>query len=47
MEDEVHFLLKYEHYVEFRHVLFRNASRYFPDFTDKSDTDINAVLRVN
>ena len=39
IEDEVHFLLKCEHYVEFRRVLFRNASQYFPDFTDKSDTE--------
>ena len=39
IEDEVQCLLKYEPHVELRHVLFRNASQYFPDFTDKSDTE--------
>ena len=44
IEDEAHFLLRCEHYVELRHVLFRNASQYFPDFTEKSYTEKLQIL---
>ena len=44
IEDEIHFLLKCEHYVELCHVRFRTATHYFPDFTYKSDTEKLQIL---
>ena len=44
IEDAVPFLLKCEHYVELRHILFRKASQYFPDFTNKSNTEKLQIL---